>query len=57
MFLDEPDLGITILSFTIDRTPEVSIIGIVIVLFVLVAATYILLAGIEAKWRRSEFGE
>ncbi len=52
-----PDLGITILSFTIDRTPEVSIIGIATVLTVLAAATYILLAGIEAKWRPSEFGE
>ena len=52
-----PDFGLTILSFTVDRSPEISILGIAVVLAVLAATTYILLEGIEAKWRGSEFGE
>jgi hypothetical protein len=52
-----PDLVLTILSFTLDRTPVFSILGIAIVLVALVSATYILLVGIEAKWRPSEFGD
>jgi hypothetical protein len=52
-----PDFGLTILSFTIDRDPRFAVTGIGIVLAVLAATTYILLKGIDAKWRGTEFGE
>ncbi|HVG36922.1 MAG TPA: hypothetical protein VNA10_04260, partial [Thermoplasmata archaeon] len=52
-----PDFGLTILSFTIDRDLRLSAIGIGIVLTILGAITYILLKGIDAKWRGTEFGE
>ncbi len=52
-----PDLGLTILSFTIDRDLAFAVAGIGLVLAVLGGATYFLLHGIEAKWRGHEFGE
>ena len=52
-----PDLGLTILSFTIDRDLGFAVAGISVVLAVLGAATYFLLQGIESKWRTHEFGE
>ena len=52
-----PDLGLTILSFTVDKDLAFSAAGIALVLSVLAAATYFLLKGIEAKWRGSAFGE
>ena len=52
-----PDFGLTILSFTVDRDPTFAIAGIAIVLSILGATTYILLKGIDAKWRGTEFGE
>jgi hypothetical protein len=52
-----PDFGLTILSFTIDRDLRFAATGIGIVLAVLAATTYILLKGIDAKWRGTEFGE
>lgn len=52
-----PDLGLTVLSFTIDRDLGFAVAGIAIVLTVLGAATYFLFQGIEAKWRGHEFGE
>ncbi|OGS48584.1 MAG: hypothetical protein A3K68_05555 [Euryarchaeota archaeon RBG_16_68_13] len=52
-----PDLGLTILSFTIDTAPAVSVAGIALVLAFLGAGTYFFLKGIEAKWRGHEFGE
>ncbi len=52
-----PDLGLTILSFTIDRDLGFAVAGIGLVLLVLGGATYFLLQGIEAKWRGHEFGE
>lgn len=52
-----PDLCLTILSFTLDRDMVLTVTGILIVLAVLAGTTYILLEGIEAKWRGSEFGE
>jgi len=52
-----PDFGLTILSFTIDRDLRLSAIGIGLVLTILGAITYILLKGIDAKWRGTEFGE
>jgi len=52
-----PDFGLTILSFTIDRDLRLSAIGIGLVLAILGAITYILLKGIDAKWRGTEFGE
>jgi len=52
-----PDFGLTILSFTVDRDAAFAAMGTTIVLAILAATTYILLKGIEAKWRSSEFGE
>ena len=52
-----PDLGLTILSFTIDRDLAFAVTGIALMLAVLGGATYFLLQGIEAKWRGHEFGE
>jgi hypothetical protein len=52
-----PDFGLTILSFTVDRHPTLGAAGIGIVLAILGATTYILLKGIDAKWRGTEFGE
>ena len=52
-----PDLGLTILSFTIDKDAAFAIAGIALMLLVLGGATYFLLQGIEAKWRGHEFGE
>lgn len=52
-----PDLGLTILSFTLDREAILAVVGILIVLAILAGTTYILLGGIEAKWRGSEFGD
>jgi MFS family permease len=52
-----PELGLTILSFTVDKDPLVSFTGIGLVLVFLGGATYFLLQGIEAKWRGHEFGE
>jgi len=52
-----PDFGLTILSFTIDRDLRFAATGILLVLAILVATTYMLLKGIDAKWRGTEFGE
>ncbi|HYT01013.1 MAG TPA: hypothetical protein VEO20_10165 [Thermoplasmata archaeon] len=52
-----PDFGLTILSFTIDRDPRFAATGIALVLAILVATTYMLFKGIDAKWRGAEFGE
>ncbi len=52
-----PDLGLTILSFTVDLDPLFAILGILVVLAVLGGATYFLFRRIEAKWRGHEFGE
>jgi len=52
-----PDLGLTILSFTIDKDLGLAVGGILLVLVLLGATTYILLQGIESKWRSTEFGE
>lgn len=52
-----PDFGLTILSFTIDRDLRLAAAGIALVLAILGATTYILLKGIDAKWRGTEFGE
>ena len=52
-----PDLGLTILSFTLDRDAILAAVGILLVLAVLAGTTYMMLEGIEAKWRGSEFGE
>jgi len=52
-----PDFGPTIRSFTVDRNAAFAAMGTTIVLAILAATTYILLKGIEAKWRSSEFGE
>jgi len=52
-----PDLGLTILSFTVDRDPVYTVGGIILVLVVLTAATMVLYRGIDGKWGRHEFTE
>lgn len=52
-----PDLGLTILSFTVDRDPMFTISGIALVLTFMAAATAFLYRGIDAKWARHEFTE
>jgi len=52
-----PDLGLTILSFTVDRTPVFTISGIALVLTAMAAATALLYRGIDAKWARHDFAE
>ena len=52
-----PDFGLTILSFTIDRDLRFAASAIALVLAILAATTYMLLKGIDAKWRGTEFGE
>src|SRR5438046_6190735 len=52
-----PDVGLTILSFTIDRDIRLSASGIALVLAVLAATTYMLPKGTDANWRGTEFGE
>ncbi len=52
-----PDLGITILSFTVDRDPVFTVAGIATVLAVLAVSTLILFRGIDGKWRGHEFTE
>ena len=52
-----PDFGLTILSFTIDRDLRFAASAIALVLAILAATTYMLLKGIDAKWRGTEFGD
>ncbi len=52
-----PDLGLTILSFTVDRDPVFTVAGISLVLAVLAAATLTLYRGIEGKWAPASFTE
>jgi MFS family permease len=50
-----PDVCITLLSFTINTNLVFSLLGIVIVCFTLLFASFILYRGIERKWARAEF--
>ena len=52
-----PDLGLTILSFTLEKDLAFAAAGIVGVLAALAAGTYFFLVRIDAKWRGSAFGE
>jgi hypothetical protein len=54
-----PDLGLTILSFTLRAPGQVifSITGIVLVCAILIGTTWILYNGIDKKWVRTEFGD
>jgi len=52
-----PDLGLTILSFTVDRDPVFTMAGIALVLVVLAAATVFLYRGIDGKWSHASFAE
>ncbi len=52
-----PDLGLTILSFTVDRDPVFTVAGIALVLGVMAAATLLLYRGIDARWARHDFAE
>lgn len=52
-----PDVGLTILSFTIDANPAFALTGIGLTLGSLTLATLILYRGIDRKWARAAFGE
>ena len=52
-----PDLGLTILSFALDKDLAFAAAGIAGVLAALAAGTYFFLVRIDAKWRGSAFGE
>lgn len=50
-----PDLGLTILSFSLDTEPLLTAVGISLVCSVLLVGTFLFLAGIERKWSRTSF--
>jgi hypothetical protein len=50
-----PDVCITLLSFTLQSNLVFSIIGIMVVCFMLLFASFILYRGIDRKWSRAEF--
>jgi hypothetical protein len=50
-----PDVGITILSFTLYSNLLYSLIGLLLVCFTLLFASFILYRGIDSKWSRAEF--
>jgi hypothetical protein len=50
-----PDVCITLLSFTLHSNLVFSIIGLIIVCFMLLFASFILYRGIDKKWNRAEF--
>jgi hypothetical protein len=50
-----PDVCITLLSFTLHSNLVFSLIGLFIVCFMLLLASFILYRGIERKWIRAEF--
>jgi hypothetical protein len=52
-----PDLGLTILSFTIDRNVTIALAGIALVLGALGISTIFFYRGLERKWGRAEFGD
>ncbi len=52
-----PDVGLAVLSFTIDAAPALAIGGIALALGALVLGTLILYQGIDRKWSRAAFGE
>ena len=52
-----PDVGLAVLSFTIDASPAFAIGGIALALGALALGTLILYQGIDRKWSRAAFGE
>jgi len=52
-----PDVGLAILSFTIDASFVFAVVGIALTLGVLSLGTLILYRGIDRKWARAAFGE
>ena len=52
-----PDVGLVILSFTIDASFAFAVAGIVLTLGALSLGTLILYQGIDRKWSRAAFGE
>ncbi|MEK6851529.1 MAG: hypothetical protein AABY30_03210 [Candidatus Thermoplasmatota archaeon] len=52
-----PDVGLAILSFTIDASFVFAVTGIALTLGVLSLGTLILYRGIDRKWARAAFGE
>ncbi|HKZ64098.1 MAG TPA: hypothetical protein VJ400_06620 [Thermoplasmata archaeon] len=52
-----PDVGLAVLSFTIDAAPVFAIAGIALTLGALGLGTLILYRGIDRKWARAAFGD
>ncbi len=52
-----PDLGLTILSFTIDKYYAYALAGIALVVGALGISTILFYRGLDKKWGRTEFGE
>jgi len=52
-----PDLGLTILSFTIDRDVQFAVAGIGLVLGALGISALFFYRGLDKKWDKTEFGE
>jgi MFS family permease len=52
-----PDVGLVILSFTIDKDIVFASLAILLVCSVLIGATVILYLGIDGKWKKSEFAD
>ncbi len=50
-----PDLGLTILSFSVDRAPIFALAGIFLVLFILMLSTIFFYRAIDKKWGSTEF--
>lgn len=52
-----PDVGLAVLSFTIDSSPAFAVSGIALTLGVLALGTLILYKGIDRRWARTAFGD
>ncbi len=50
-----PDICLTILSFSVDRDPVISIAAIIVVLGFLLAVTFLLLKRLDRKWSNTGF--
>jgi uncharacterized membrane protein (DUF373 family) len=50
-----PDLGLTILSFSLSSMNVAAVLGIALVLGILLISTFLFYRGIEEKWARTSF--
>ena len=50
-----PDLGITILSFSLDKDPVLALVGLSLVIFALLASTFFFYRGLESKFNGAGF--